>query len=227
MTSFTRLTHRLLLVLVTAIATGYVIMKLTHLASSWNSDPLGHSYILRRESIEGSVIEEKGFGGVGHQVPHEGLLALAEIEPRPDSLFFVETAGKSLLSLKALCSVESALLHHPNSSLYLMLTSNVIDWQPPASSLATYYNFHVRHINVESFISSSPLKPLWTLRRIQKSKYLISHLSDVLRFLILHRYGGTYLDMDQLVMRPLPDVPNFIGKESKLWIGKAKPSGTT
>ena len=45
-------------------------------------------------------------------------------------------------------------------------------------------------------------------------KYYISHLSDVLRFLLLHQFGGTYLDLDALIVNPLPDIPNFIGRES-------------
>ena len=36
----------------------------------------------------------------------------------------------------------------------------------------------------------------------------------VLRFLVLHQFGGTYLDLDALIVNPLPDIPNFIGRES-------------
>ncbi len=47
------------------------------------------------------------------------------------------------------------------------------------------------------------------------SQFLVSHLSDVVRFLLLQKYGGTYLDLDALILRPLPEnVPNFVGRES-------------
>ena len=31
---------------------------------------------------------------------------------------------------------------------------------------------------------------------------------------MLHQFGGTYLDLDALIIQPLPDLPNFIGRES-------------
>ncbi len=52
-------------------------------------------------------------------------------------------------------------------------------------------------------------------------RYLVSHASDVLRFLLLWRYGGTYLDMDQIFVKALPTtVRNFVGKEGDIWVGE-------
>ena len=37
----------------------------------------------------------------------------------------------------------------------------------------------------------------------------------MLRFLILFKLGGTYLDLDALIIKSLPlDLPNFLGRES-------------
>ena len=82
-----------------------------------------------------------------------------------------------------------------------------------------YPNIIFKHVNVESFLKDSPLEDLWSKGKIQGSKYLVSHLSDVLRFLILWRFGGTYLDLDQIIVKSFPDVPNFLGRES-FWVGK-------
>ena len=29
-----------------------------------------------------------------------------------------------------------------------------------------------------------------------------------------YQFGGIYLDLDALIVNPLPDIPNFIGRES-------------
>lgn len=42
-----------------------------------------------------------------------------------------------------------------------------------------------------------------------------SHTSDVLRYLTLWKYGGTYLDLDVVVRKPLDSIPaNYAGAES-------------
>jgi len=43
--------------------------------------------------------------------------------------------------------------------------------------------------------------------------YLYSHLTDYLRFCLLYRQGGTYSDMDAVLLNPLPPLPSFVGKD--------------
>ena len=54
---------------------------------------------------------------------------------------------------------------------------------------------------------------------MQKSQYMVNHLSDVLSYSLMHKFGGIYLDLDQIVLKPFPDVPNFIGAESDEFLG--------
>jgi hypothetical protein len=75
-------------------------------------------------------------------------------------------------------------------------------------------NLQVKYLNVDSFVEGTPLERLWKNDVILSSQHLVSHLSDVLRFLILRRFGGTYLDSDVIVLKPLPDFSNFVGRES-------------
>lgn len=45
--------------------------------------------------------------------------------------------------------------------------------------------------------------------------YVLSHISDFLRYLTLWRWGGTYLDMDIVMLRSMEEVPpNYTGAES-------------
>ena len=69
---------------------------------------------------------------------------------------------------------------------------------------------------LRSFLTGTPLERLWTEDKIQSSKYVVSHLSDILRYSLLWRFGGTYVDTDVIFIKSLPQtrqVPNLIGKE--------------
>ncbi len=71
------------------------------------------------------------------------------------------------------------------------------------------------------FPTSSPLSLLWHDSRLSSSQYVVSHTSDLLRFLLLHRYGGTYLDLDQIVVQKFPEeASNFIGQENDKYVGE-------
>jgi hypothetical protein len=157
-----------------------------------------------------------------HQHPLKvDLNPLPELAPRPDSIFFVETSGRSSFGPKELCSVESAAKNNPDQNVYVVMTRKDIDSSNNrliSSVRDVYDNVHFKHVDVDSFVSDSALGTLWAEGKIQKSSFLVSHLSDVLRFLLLNRFGGTYLDMDQIVLRKLPETPNYLGRES-IWIG--------
>jgi lactosylceramide 4-alpha-galactosyltransferase len=55
---------------------------------------------------------------------------------------------------------------------------------------------------------------------LYKSKYFNSHTSDVLRYLSLWKYGGTYLDLDIVMLQSLDDQEpkNYAGAESKNFV---------
>ena len=57
----------------------------------------------------------------------------------------------------------------------------------------------------------------WISKRLEWSRYKVSHTSDVLRVALLWRFGGTYLDTDMMVLRSFPDIldkPNIIVQEN-------------
>lgn len=153
---------------------------------------------------------------LGREVP------LAEVEPRPDSFFLVETSGRAELTPREMCAVESAAAHHPHRHVYVLLTSPTVRLSGAAAAVAAKRrNVNFKHVPFESFVAGTPLERVWADGRVAASSFLVSHASDLLRFLVLHRYGGTYLDLDQVVVRTFPDdVPNFIGQENSKYVGK-------
>ena len=79
-----------------------------------------------------------------------------------------------------------------------------------------YPNIHIKYININTFLEETVLHRLWKEDKVQTSDYVISHLSDVLRYALIFKFGGTYVDTDVIFLKPLPkeeSLPNFIGKE--------------
>ena len=102
---------------------------------------------------------------------------------------------------------------------YVLMTSPYIQHLQVTNELIQRYtNIHVKYINIKSFLEGTPLNTLWKESRLQTSDFVVSHLSDVLRYALLFRFGGTYVDTDVIFLKPLPDehsIPNFVGKENE------------
>lgn len=55
------------------------------------------------------------------------------------------------------------------------------------------------------------------LRRWQQTGRTSAEVSDAVRAELLRRYGGTYIDLDAITLRPLPTTMNWLGRiDSKL-----------
>ena len=139
---------------------------------------------------------------------------LPEIMPRSESIFLVETSGKTKMELKELCVIESVAKYHPNNQIYLLMTSPMLEDDNFESLMESYDNLQSKYLYLPSLIHGTLLESLNWREIIQDSKYSVSHLSDFARYLILYNFGGTYLDLDALIIKQLPEVPNFIGREN-------------
>ncbi|CAL4137240.1 unnamed protein product, partial [Meganyctiphanes norvegica] len=86
-----------------------------------------------------------------------------------------------------------------------------------AEILSSYSNIQMVNLNVSKAFTDTPLHDWYKKKQWTRSYWPSSHFSDALRWLCLLQFGGTYMDMDVVVMRPLPDAPNYLGLESHLW----------
>ncbi|CAG0923426.1 unnamed protein product [Notodromas monacha] len=142
-------------------------------------------------------------------------LDLSPFSPKKDkaknAIYMMETSGRQLLSAKQLCSVESAARHHPSKTLVLLVTANAIVYPTLITLLLNKHeNIIVRKIDVGRFLSTSPLKQMDIENTLKKSKYVTEHASDLMRFALLHEYGGIFLDLDMIVLKKLPEVANGV-----------------
>ena len=132
-----------------------------------------------------------------------------------DLFWTMWNTNQSTFRGRRLLVLESLLIHHPHATI-IMLSSTLNDTQ-------LFLPFRRRGYRVYSFDVSLPhiLKWKWYLSDQSKeflhhwnttSTYFYSHLSDYLRAIVLYLYGGTYMDMDALILQPLPR-HEFIGRD--------------
>ena len=102
---------------------------------------------------------------------------------------------------------------------YVIMTSPYITVDQLIKKLVNKYsNIHLKYVNINTFLEGTQLHRLWKEYRVQTSDFVISHLSDLLRYALIFKFGGTYVDTDVIFLTPLPNeesLPNFIGKENE------------
>ncbi|XP_073998650.1 lactosylceramide 4-alpha-galactosyltransferase-like isoform X2 [Rhodnius prolixus] len=67
---------------------------------------------------------------------------------------------------------------------------------------------------MKSFFKSTPLEEWYAIDKLKSSRWPRSHASDILRYTSLWKYGGTYVDLDVVLLRSLKGLSNFAGAES-------------
>ncbi|EDV99384.1 lactosylceramide 4-alpha-galactosyltransferase isoform X1 [Drosophila grimshawi] len=156
------------------------------------------------------------------------------MEPLPvagRSIFFIETSGvlkprkevvKNLLQLTArqACAIESAARHNPNLMVFVLFATPTYRQKeeklPLIDAIRSYGNVQLRQLNIRRYALRTPINEWVKHGELFSSRYLVSHISDLLRFVTLYRFGGIYLDMDVVVLRSLEDVSlNYAGPESE------------
>ncbi|XP_030751592.1 lactosylceramide 4-alpha-galactosyltransferase-like [Sitophilus oryzae] len=147
------------------------------------------------------------------------------------SIFFLETScnsynrGKILIRSRQACAVESAARMNPNKTVYLLYASPGMFRDDHTQSdeliknLMAYSNIKLQYLNMKKFVQGTPVEKLWTSEKIYRSKYILPHMSDILRYLTLWKYGGIYIDLDVIVTKNLDSLEqNFAGAEDSNYI---------
>ena len=80
-----------------------------------------------------------------------------------------------------MCTLKSAALHHPNTAIYLLLTSPYLNSQQVMEMMTMHKNIKLRYQDLDTLFSSSQLSQLWKSGKVHKSNWPVSHLSDLVR----------------------------------------------
>ncbi|XP_016969662.2 lactosylceramide 4-alpha-galactosyltransferase [Drosophila rhopaloa] len=178
-----------------------------------------------------------------NRVPAIPLLDIFKAKNQPrrgQTIFFHETTNFQKdekvrliqLTAREACAIESAALHNPRLTVFVLFagaTHRKSSNDSLVKALSKYKNIRLRHLNVWSYAAGTPIEKWLKNGKLFKSKFLFPHVSDLLRYVTLYKYGGLYLDLDVVVQRSLEKMPpNFTGAESNknLACGVMKMSST-
>jgi hypothetical protein len=128
------------------------------------------------------------------------------------SVFLVWTSPADTLRQLNFKCLESLFLHHPCAKVTIL-----------AYSLQNRHFERLRAAGLDleivpitdALFAGIPFGHKWLARQpeLRNHPHYAAHFSDFIRYAILFQFGGTYLDFDHLLTRPLPRHLNAIGAE--------------
>ncbi|KAL7041959.1 hypothetical protein ACKWTF_000970 [Chironomus riparius] len=129
-----------------------------------------------------------------------------------DAIFFIETTNSTdhQLTARQACAIESAAYVNPNKEIIVLFltASNYIrlrHW-PHFKHLLKYKNIHLRYFNINDLTAETPFEEWIETGYVSNSPYQTSHLSDILRYAVLYKYSGLYLDLDVITIKPIDSI---------------------
>ncbi|XP_015110057.1 lactosylceramide 4-alpha-galactosyltransferase [Diachasma alloeum] len=163
--------------------------------------------------------EALAYKGEGSSREFLEILLTADVKGT-NNIFFLETSpfSKEGLSFTArqACSVEAAARTNPTMQVYLLVANH---WTISATGketvnrLLSYKNIKIKRILMKDYVKNTPLEEWWSSQILSNSGWPTHHMSDILRYLTLAKFGGIYLDLDVVVMKSLEQLTNFVGAE--------------
>ena len=112
---------------------------------------------------------------------------------------------------------------NPEHEVFVLFTSQVgfrnNSPLPIIDALLSYRNVHFNYLNLTQYAEQTPLEKWMKTGELFRSQFVNSNTSDILRYLSLWKYSGTYLDLDIVMLKPLDtQTPNYAGAESKNYV---------
>lgn len=159
-----------------------------------------------------------------NSLENDGLptINVSSFNPGPKTIFFHETSCRGRLSLRQGCCIESAARLHPKWQVFVLFNSPVSRTKLNASiltSLLKIPNIKVARVVALEYARDTLLKIIIE-DKLWNSPHIVEHMADLMKIITLYKYGGVYLDLDQLVVKAFDDLPkNWIAKETESELG--------
>lgn len=135
--------------------------------------------------------------------------------------FFIQIFSNECFHFRQACAIESAALQNPDRQIYVIFIApvgfakNETEVPPVIKILQSYSNVNLRNLNISRFIDD-PVVADWVFndRRIFRGPFKPVQMSNLIRILLLYRYGGNYMDVDFVMQQPFEsDESNFMAAE--------------
>lgn len=145
------------------------------------------------------------------------------------NVFFIES-GNSIddvaLNSRQACAIESAALTNPHLKVFVLYTSRErlegLKISRELDAILSYPNVFINYLSIDELSLSSPMENFIASKKLEESEFRVEHTSDVLRLLLLWKFGGTYLDMDTIDRKKLDSVQsNYACPESRVYMNGA------
>ena len=78
-------------------------------------------------------------------------------------------------------------------------------------SILSYKNVYLKYFTMKELTKDTVIAKWLDTEALKTSKYLVGHTSDILRYVLLYKYTGVYLDLDVITVQSLTnlDLPNY------------------
>ena len=128
-------------------------------------------------------------------------------------MFFLETSGRSWITPREACCLESAS-RMSNLQVTVLLISSFLDLNENSSCylFQQYPNIHFYTIDLQDAFQHTPLEKIIERKEFKTSQHKAIHLSDMLRLAIIYKNGGFYSDLDTVTIKDLSQFHNIIGQ---------------
>ncbi|KAL1482195.1 hypothetical protein MTO96_033966 [Rhipicephalus appendiculatus] len=131
---------------------------------------------------------------------------------KADDIWFLEASGRRKLKPREACSIESACRHDTTYTVHLLYTGNISSTHCAyLRALSKLSNFRSAAINASTELAGTPLSRFYERGgALRRSPYFVEHLNDFLRYAVIWKRGGIYLDSDIIVLKSLKDIRNSV-----------------
>jgi hypothetical protein len=141
-----------------------------------------------------------------------------------DLFHFIITTGPTSVTWRIQRAIEAVFFYHPNAKVIIHSNTIPIHGVNRLDIFAeTGYDLEVRPYHFLQWMRESPsitekdiIDFQKVLPRRNTAQYWYSHKTDLIRLLIIDKFGGVYLDTDQHLIKPIPkSFTNVIGYQDK------------
>lgn len=98
--------------------------------------------------------------------------------------------------------IESIFYHHPTSKV--IMHSNTLQQETFDVFTEAGYSIEVHSYDIAELLRHSPAEAfIGELEKAETGRFWYSHETDLVRFLLLYKFGGVYMDTDVILVQPL------------------------
>ena len=133
-----------------------------------------------------------------------------KLQPKYYNIYFFETNSNRIhFTLRQLCAIESAAKNNPNAKIRIYSVSAKLNQM----FLEKYPNIEFNQLDIDHFLKDTILENWYAKMKnvILSGPYSVVHLSDILRLVVLWKYGGYYADLDTITVKSVDSLIDYPG----------------